>query len=97
MIKAEVKEVNHDLKVEIDIEGDVREILTQTTILINEIARGMEENEAGSGRAFLKGLQIGMYMGLFRIIDVQDQEAGYCQKGPEGEPGAPEEKENTGG
>lgn len=97
MIKAEVKEVNHDLKVEIDIEGDVREILTQTTILIHEIALGMEENESGSGRAFLKGLQIWMHMGLLLMERQEDMTEWHCPQGQDGEPGVPEEKEDTGG
>lgn len=87
MIKAEVRKEKGGLNVEVECEGMMHEIMSETTHIINSIARSMEEKKEGSGRGYIQGLKIGMMIGLFNADPLVDQKAESCQKGPEGEPG----------
>ena len=87
MIKAEARKENDGLHVEVKCEGMMHEIMSETTHIINSIARSMEEKKEGSGRGYIQGLKIGMMIGLFNADKLVDQEAETCPKGQEGEPG----------
>lgn len=88
MIKAEAREENGGLRVEVECEGMMHEIMAQTTQIVNSIARSMEEKKEGSGSDYLQGIKIGMALGLFSLELPEDPPAGPCPQGPEGEPGA---------
>lgn len=87
MIKAEVREENGGLHLEVEYEGFMHEIMAETTHIVNGIARQMEEREKGRGSAYLRGLRIGMLMGLFSEKPIEEKDAGPCPQGPEGELG----------
>lgn len=88
MIKANVERNNGEITVDVEFEGSMKEILTDTTVLVRGIAKDMERQKPGYGIAYLDGLRMGMALGLFRLDLQAETEAGSCPKGPEGEPGA---------
>ena len=87
MIKANVERNNGEITVDVEFEGSMKEILTDTTVLVRGIAKDMERQKPGYGIAYLDGLRMGMALGLFRLDLQEETEAEFCQKGPEGEPG----------
>lgn len=97
MIKAIIERSDGEVTVNVEFEGSMPKILSDTTFLVWAIAKDLEQKKTGYGRAYLDGLRMGMSLGLFSLELPEDPPAGPCPQGPEGEPGAPEEKENTGG
>ena len=87
MIKANVERNNGEITVDVEFEGSMKEILTDTTVLVRGIAKNMERQKPGYGIAYLNGLRMGMALGLFRLDLQAETEAGSCPKGSEGEPG----------
>ena len=97
MIKAKIERDDREVTVDVEFEGSMTEILSDTTFLVRAIAKDLEKQKMGYGKAYLDALRMGMRLGLFRLELPEETTAGPCPQGPEGEPGAPEEKENTGG
>lgn len=87
MIKANVERNNGEITVDVEYEGSMKEILTDTKVLVRGIAKDMERQKPGYGIAYLDGLRMGMALGLFRLDLQAETEAESCPKGPEGEPG----------
>ncbi|HIR50269.1 MAG TPA: hypothetical protein IAA53_03125 [Candidatus Avoscillospira avicola] len=97
MIKAIIERSDGEVTVNVEFEGSMTELLSDTTFLARAIAKDLEKQKPGYGRAYLDGLRMGMRLGLFSLELPEDPPAGPCPQGPEGEPGGLEEKENTGG
>lgn len=88
MIKAIIERSNGEVTVDVEFEGGMTEILSDTTFLARAIAKELEQQKPGCGRAYLDGLRMGMRLGLFSMELPEEPPAGPCPQGPEGEPGA---------
>ena len=87
MIKAIIERSNGEVTVDVEFEGSMTEILSDTTFLARAIAKDLEQQKPGCGRAYLDGLRMGMRLGLFRLELPEESTAEPCPQGPEGEPG----------
>lgn len=88
MIKAIIERSNGEVTVDVEFEGSMTEILSDTTFLARAIAKDLEQQKPGYGGAYLDGLRMGMSLGLFSLELPEAPSAGPCPQGPEGEPGA---------
>ena len=88
MIKAIIERSNGEVTVNVEFEGSMTEILSDTAFLVRAIAKDLEQQKPGYGRAYLDGLRMGMYLGLFSLELPEETTAEPCPQGPEGEPGA---------
>ena len=87
MIQAIIERSNGEVTVDVEYEGSMTEILSDTTFLARAIAKDLEKQKPGYGRAYLDALRMGMRLGLFRLELPEDPQAGPCPQGEEGEPG----------
>lgn len=88
MIKAIIeRNDDEDVIVNVDYEGSLQKILAETTFMVRAIAKDMERQNPGNGRAYLDALRMGMSLGLFSLELPEEPPAGPCPQGPEGEPG----------
>lgn len=88
MIKAIIERSDGEVTVNVEFEGSMTEILSDTTFLARAIAKDLEKQKPGYGRAYLDGLRMGMRLGLFSLELQEETTAEPCPQGPEGEPGA---------
>ena len=87
MIKAIIERSNGEVTVDVEFEGSMTEILSDTTFLARAIAKDLEQQKPGYGGAYLDGLRMGMSLGLFSLELPEAPPAGPCPQGQEGEPG----------